>query len=630
MYGASSSSLPPLPEGSPPSLQETPLPGLPSLSGRGPWPILPSLSRSGPPVPPVIPAGPPPVIPAGPPPVIPAGPPLSFPPVPPCHSRRSPSVIPAGPPLSFPPVPPCHSRRSPPVIPAGFPLSFPPVPLCHSRRLLAGIQCLSLLSLLRVVLAWEKAMDSRLKTSGMTEGGLKMSGMTGRLKMSGMTGRNRVPPQGKSPGFCKPFVMPALSPSVRPAGPPCHSRRSPLSFPPVPPCHSRRLLAGIQGLALLSLLRVVLHGKSRGFPIKNVGNDRRGINNVRNDRAIENVGNDRAESCAPAGEKPWILQAFCHACSVPLCQARRSPLSCPPVPHCHSRRFPPTVIPAGPPLSFPPVVSGNPGSCSSVPSSGGPCMGKSRGFPIKNVGNDRRGIKDVGNDRAIENVGNDRAESCAPAGEKPWILQAFCHACSVPLCQARRSPLSCPPVPPCHSRRSPSVIPAGFPLSFPPVPPCHSRRLLAGIQGLALLSLLRVVLHGKSRGFPIKNVGNDRRGINNVRNDRAIENVGNDRAESCAPAGEKPWILQAFCHACSVPLCQARRSPSVSPAGPPLSGPPVSPITNVGDKVSGNPGSCSSVPSSGGPAWGKAVDSRLKTSGMTEGGLKTSGMTEGD
>ena len=65
--------------------------------------------------------------------------------------------------------------------------------------------------------------------------------------------------------------------------------------------------------------------------------------------------------------------------------------------------------------------------------------------------------------------------------------------------------------------------------------------------------------------------------------------------------------------------------PTVMPAGfplscppvPPLSFPPVSLITNVGDKVSGNPGSCSSVPSSGGPAWGKAVDSRLKTSGMT-------------
>ena len=65
-------------------------------------------------------------------------------------------------------------------------------------------------------------------------------------------------------------------------------------------------------------------------------------------------------------------------------------------------------------------------------------------------------------------------------------------------------------------------------------------------------------------------------------------------------------------------LCHARRAFSVMPAGPPLSFPPVSPITNVGDKVSGNPGSCSSVPSFGWPCMGKAVDSRLKMSGMTE------------
>ncbi len=51
---------------------------------------------------------------------------------------------------------------------------------------------------------------------------------------------------------------------------------------------------------------------------------------------------------------------------------------------------------------------------------------------------------------------------------------------------------------------------------------------------------------------------------------------------------------------------------------PPLSFPPVSPITNVGDKVSGNPVSFSSVPSFVWPCMG--MDSRLKTSGMTEGG----------
>ena len=80
----------------------------------------------------------------------------------------------------------------------------------------------------------------------------------------------------------------------------------------------------------------------------------------------------------------------------------QDPPSCPPDLLRHARRTsfvrpagpplsgPPvsSVIPAGPPLSFPPVVSGNPVSCSSIPSFGWSCMGKSHGFPIKNVGND--------------------------------------------------------------------------------------------------------------------------------------------------------------------------------------------------------------------------------------------------
>ena len=69
-------------------------------------------------------------------------------------------------------LPLCHSRR----------FSF-----CHSRRVLAGIQCFSFLSLSFVRPPWEKPMDSRLKMSGMTEGGLTMSGMPEKgLKMSGM------------------------------------------------------------------------------------------------------------------------------------------------------------------------------------------------------------------------------------------------------------------------------------------------------------------------------------------------------------------------------------------------------------------------------------------------------------
>ena len=62
------------------------------------------------------------------------------------------------------------------------------------------------------------------------------------------------------------------------------------------------------------------------------------------------------------------------------------------------------------------------------------------------------------------------------------------------------------------------------------------------------------------------------------------------------------------------PLCHA--------AGPPLSFPPVSPITNVGDKVSGNPVSCFFVLLFVWACMGKDLDSRLTTSGMTEGGLE--------
>ena len=59
----------------------------------------------------------------------------------------------------------------------------------------------------------------------------------------------------------------------------------------------------------------------------------------------------------------------------------------------------------------------------------------------------------------------------------------------------------------------------------------------------------------------------------------------------------------------AAPLCHSCRSTSVIRAGPPLSFPAV---------VSGNPVSFSSVPSFGWPCVGKAMDSRLKTSGMTE------------
>ena len=64
----------------------------------------------------------------------------------------------------------------------------------------------------------------------------------------------------------------------------------------------------------------------------------------------------------------------------------------------------------------------------------------------------------------------------------------------------------------------------------PAFPFCHSRRVLAGIHGLALLSLHSGgPVWGKTHGFPIKDVGNDRGAITNVGNDRgAITNGGHD------------------------------------------------------------------------------------------------------
>ena len=169
--------------------------------------------------------------------------------------------------------------------------------------------------------------------------------------------------------------------------------------------------------------------------------------------------------------------------------------------------------------------------------------------------------------------------------------------------------LSCPPalsvIPP-----GLFVMPAGLslsyrrpPLSFPPAPLCHSRRLLAGIQHLALLFFfLCGPAWRKDLDSRLKMSGMTEEGLNNVGHDGR-------------PAR---------------PLCHARRGLSVIPAGFPLSCPPVSPITNVGDKVSGNPASCFVVLSFVWPCMGKTMDSRLKTSGMTEGGLPTSGMTEED
>ena len=75
-------------------------------------------------------------------------------------------------------------------------------------------------------------------------------------------------------------------------------------------------------------------------------------------------------------------------------------------PLCHASWYS-FVIPAGAPLlSFTPVVSGNPVSFF-VPLFVWPAW-ENHGFPIKNVGNDRRGITNVGHDSGrINNVGYD-------------------------------------------------------------------------------------------------------------------------------------------------------------------------------------------------------------------------------
>ena len=74
------------------------------------------------------------------------------------------------------------------------------------------------------------------------------------------------------------------------------------------------------------------------------------------------------------------------------------------------------------------------------------------------------------------------------------------------------------------------------------------------------------------------------------------------------------------------PLWHTRPVPSVMPALAPLSYPLGSlwhsrrPPLSFPPVVSGNPVSFSSVPSFVGSCMGNAMDSRLKTSGMTEGG----------
>ncbi len=146
------------------------------------------------------------------------------------------------------------------------------------------------------------------------------------------------------------FVMPALAPlscppapSGIPAGPLCHARRPPLALPPVPLCHSRQpplsfpsapsvipvgpplsfppVFSGNPvSFSSVPVIRVALHGKRHGFPIKNVGNDIGGIVWPRMRAALD--------SASLLACPLWLLVMPALA-----------PLSCPPAPFCHARRF---------------------------------------------------------------------------------------------------------------------------------------------------------------------------------------------------------------------------------------------------------------------------------------------------
>ncbi len=144
------------------------------------------------------------------------------------------------------------------------------LPLCHSRRSLAGIQGLALLSLHSGGPAWEKPVDSRLKMSGMTAGG-----------------------------------------SGGPRFPLCHSRRFPL-------CHSRRFLAGIHGLALLSLYS--------GGPVWEKSVDSRLKMSGMTAGVLKMTG--MTEGLKTSG----MTEGGIVGARLPFCHSRRFPL-------CHSRRF---------------------------------------------------------------------------------------------------------------------------------------------------------------------------------------------------------------------------------------------------------------------------------------------------
>ena len=156
-----------------------------------------------------------------------------------------------------------------------------------------------------------------------------------------------------------------------------------------------------------------------------------------------------AESCGPA----WVT-----AGSGPL------PEDCDVVIRFLPEHTFPSVMPPAPlscpdlaPLSFPPVVSGNPVFFSSVPFIRVTLHGENHGFPIKNVGKDNGGSK---------TSGMTRAESCGPA----WVAAGsgpLPEACDVVVrfLPDHTFPSVMPPSPP--------VLPTGGPFlsAGPPVLP---------------------------------------------------------------------------------------------------------------------------------------------------------------
>ena len=188
------------------------------------------------------------------------------------------------------------------------------------------------------------------------------------------------------------------------------------------------------------------------------------------------------------------------------------------------------------------------------------------------------------------------------------------------------SPLSFPPDPSLLFPLSPSGLPAlpfwssrspllVFPLS-PSVIPAK-----AGIQCLSSVPFIRGPRLGKTHGFPITNVGNDRGAMDNVGHDS-----GQNRAALFTPLLSCPPVP---------PSVMSDVPPSVMPAGSPFCHARCSPFVMSAlpfchSRESGNPVSFFFVPFIRGPRLGKALDSRLKMSGMTSGRLKMSGMTEGD